>query len=90
MWFYPKALGLFQKEGSSKKAIKTLGEAFKYNMHVPEYLLGKNKITKKEPEHYSLGSKEEAMIYTIDGLKAWQATEGALEWLKNNIPILPF
>jgi len=90
LWLYPKALGLFQKEGNSKKALKTLDEAFQRNNFVPEYLLGKNKIPKKEPEHYSWGSKEEAIIYTLDGQKGWQVTEGALEWLKNNIPILPY
>jgi hypothetical protein len=90
MWLYPKALALFQKEGNSKKANKALSEAFGKNPHVTEYLFENNKIPKKLPDHYSWGSKEEAILYAAEGLKSWQVTDGALEWLKNNIPKSPF
>lgn len=89
LWLYPKALGLFQKEGNSKKADKILKEAFERNKHIPAYLLSKIKLPTKQPEHYSWGSSEEAILYLRDGFKAWQTTEGALEWLKNNVSILP-
>lgn len=89
LWLYPKSLAIYQKEGSSKKANEALTDAFGHNLNVPEYLLGKKKIPSKRIDHYSWGSKEEAIIYCVDGLKAWQITEGALEWLKSNIPKSP-
>jgi hypothetical protein len=85
MWLYPKALGIFQNEGNSKKAVKTLKVAFKRNEYVPEYLLGKKKLPLKQPDYYASGSAEEAALYIREGFNAWQLTDGALEWLKNNI-----
>jgi hypothetical protein len=85
MWLYPKALSIFQKEGSSKKANKALSAALKSNLYVPDYLFEKKKIPKKRPDHYAWGPKEEAILYVAEGLKSWQVIDGAIEWLNNNV-----
>ncbi len=79
---FNKALFLFKKQGSeSKKAVKQIVVAVQGNVHVPKYLLGKSKLPPWRPDSYSLGSREEAVIYVDEALRAWKETPGALLWL---------
>ncbi len=79
---YNRALLYFKKHGiESKKATTQLKKAFEKNELVPKYLLGKIKLPKQIPGSYSMGSKEEAIIYTDDAQRAWKETPGALSWL---------
>ncbi len=76
------ALFLFKKHGpESKKATKQITEAIAGNAHVPKYLLSKIKIPTMTPDSYSPGSKEEAIIYVDEAMRAWKETPGALAWL---------
>lgn len=79
---YNKALLLFKKLGPESKRTSTqLEKAIERNLFVPKYLLSKVKMPKQIPGSYSMGSKEEAVIYTDDALRAWKETPGALNWL---------
>lgn len=79
---YNKSLFLFKKYGAkSKRAEKQINDAISDNPYVPKYLLGKLKIPSQLPDSYSLGSKEEAVIYASEAKRAWEETPGATEWL---------
>jgi len=79
---YNRALLLFKKFGpESKRASSQLEKAIERNLFVPRHLLGKTKMPKQIPGSYSMGSREEAIIYTDDALRAWKETPGALSWL---------
>jgi tetratricopeptide (TPR) repeat protein len=79
---YNKALLLFKKNGpDSKQAINQLKKAVALNPLVPKYLLKKTKMPKQIPNSYSMGSKEEAIIYVDLSMRAWKESLGALAWL---------
>lgn len=79
---YNKALFLFKKHGpESKMTEKQIDCAIRENPVIPKYLLGKLKMPKEMPGSYSLGSREEAIIYANEALCAWKETPGALVWL---------
>ncbi len=82
---YNKALLLFKKIGpDSKRACTQLKKALERNSFVPKYLLGKIKMPKQIPGSYAMGSRDEAIIYTDDALRAWREAHGALAWLQQN------
>lgn len=79
---FNKALFLFKKHGpKSKKAEKQIIAAISDNLHVQKYLLNTLKVPSQTPPSFSLGSKEEAVIYVHEAERAWRETLGALEWL---------
>jgi len=85
-WCYSKALLTFRQSGpKSSGAIKALKYAVKTNPFVPDLLLGTKPMPKTLPPHYSLGSKDEAVIYVDQTRENWSATKGALQWLAENI-----
>jgi len=53
------------------------------NPFVPQYLLGRRKLPPRMPDHYSIGDRNEAIIYVISAAKGWAGTEEALAWLKS-------
>jgi len=84
-WCYSKALLTFRQSGSkSSGAIKALKYAVKTNPFVTDLLLGTKPMPKRMPPHYSLGSKDEAVIYVAQNSDNWSATKGALQWLAEN------
>ena len=52
------------------------------NRFVPSFLLGVTPLPKDEPERYSPGSIEEAILYANQAGDAWDAVPGALQWLR--------
>jgi len=79
---YARALLAFRKEGDGPEARKELEAAIKINPHMLKFLLGRREIPDYIPSYYSLGSKEEALVYGPDSLPAWENTPGAMAWLK--------
>lgn len=77
---YSKALLSFSKSGSINSA-KHLRPALESNAYVPQYLLGQKHIPWFPPAMYSLGSEEEAIIYSAEADEAWETVPGALDWL---------
>jgi tetratricopeptide (TPR) repeat protein len=84
-WLYSRALWVFRSEGKSVKANKCLKEALKENRFVPSYLLGRKRLPMRMPEYIGFGYESEAVEYANDGIRAWQKTEGALEWLAGSL-----
>jgi len=79
---YNKALWLYKKYGSnSNEANEQLRHAIEENKYVPPYLLGNQKLPLETPDSYSIGGKDEAMIYAEEAMRAWNETPGALKWL---------
>jgi tetratricopeptide (TPR) repeat protein len=82
VWNYTRALLAFRKEGDSEEARKLLKKARKSNKYVPRYLLQEELPGAEPPAAYTPGSTEEAQEYLASFLASWRATEGALDWLK--------
>ena len=84
-WCYSKALLTFRQSGAKASgAIKALKYAVKTNPFVADLLLGTKRMPKTLPPHYSIGSKDEAVIYVAQNSDNWSATKGALQWLAEN------
>jgi len=81
-WMYSGALYEFRKNGRSRKADKQLIKAIAYNPHVPDYLLGKKKLSAQQISFYSPGDENEAIEYTQVAIRPWMMTPGALVWLR--------
>lgn len=79
---YNKALYQFIK--GDEEAIETLEQAYENNAFVPHYLLGERIFYRKVPD-YSPGTEDEAKSYSFMSRKAWEKTEGALEWLEESL-----
>lgn len=79
---YTQALAAFRKSGKSAQVTKAFAKAVEGNKFVPDYLLGRKPLPKEEPDSYSIGSDEEAVIYVGLFMEPWQQTSGALEWLR--------
>ena len=85
VWAYSKALLTFRSKRDTPTARKHLKKAIEVNKYVSAYLLEHEPLPISKPQTYSLGTKEEAIFcYTIIRI-AWQMTEGALEWLEENL-----
>lgn len=71
----------FRKEGPSAAAKSALKNARKRNAYVPGMLTGAVSTPKHIADYFTLGSKEEAVIYVLQNKENWSATPGALQWL---------
>lgn len=85
VWSYSRALQLFRQEGAGARADGALAQAIADNPHVPEFLLGKQKLPKTPPPYIGFGDESEAVDYALEALASWRATSGALEWLRERV-----
>lgn len=83
-WLYTRALLSFRHAGETMKAQKELGKAMAANKYVVDYLLERKPLPNLDPRMYSIGSKEEAMLYIDMFFSRWQSTDGAIEWLRKS------
>jgi tetratricopeptide (TPR) repeat protein len=83
---YSEALLSFRRFGHDNTD-KYLKKALLSNSHVPHFLLGLKPLPWSQPDSYSLGSEEEAIIYATDAYDIWKNTTGALAWLADVIRI---
>jgi tetratricopeptide (TPR) repeat protein len=72
----------YLRHGASEDTVALLAEANLNNPHILPMLTGAKRIPKAEPEMYSPGSKEEAVIYARQGVTTWRLFPEALDWLK--------
>jgi tetratricopeptide (TPR) repeat protein len=86
LWCYGRALALFQREGDSAAGRDALRTAVRANRHVPQFLTGEADWPGLEPTGYMPGSREEAMVCDTDLGDAWDATPGAIDWLRKQAP----
>jgi tetratricopeptide (TPR) repeat protein len=82
MWLYARSLWTFRREGDSPVARASLRRALGANRRVPAYLIGKRELPHADPPSYALRSDEEAVICARALAVVWQATSGAVEWLR--------
>ncbi|MBI4802158.1 MAG: SEC-C domain-containing protein [Elusimicrobia bacterium] len=85
-WLVMKALCAFIGEGASPRAGELLKDAVRRNEFLAAYLLGDKQMPKDLPEHFALGSQEEAASCAADVLPAWRVS-GASEWLRGVLSI---
>lgn len=88
-WLYPLALYHFQRAGDSETARAALRLARSQNHHVVLLLLGRTVMPREDPDSYSPGSFDEAVLYACVGRSSWQQVPGALEWLRGGKPAQP-
>jgi tetratricopeptide (TPR) repeat protein len=81
-WAYAGALVAFRRTGDSPEARALLAKAKKTNKHVTGYLCGDEPLPRDQPEHYSPGDENEAVLYAASAIGAWKTTPGALAWLR--------
>jgi tetratricopeptide (TPR) repeat protein len=79
---YNRALLQFRRNSESAAAMRALSSALGGNPHVPDYLLGEIELPGEPPAMIGFGGLDEAAAYAIDALDVWQATPGALDWLR--------
>ena len=82
IWLYTHALLMYRRYGPSRKTTKQLIEAMEYNPHVPDYLLGRQRLPKGLPDYIGFGDDSEAIVYVSESAHLWRQQEGALEWLR--------
>ncbi|MFQ5946299.1 MAG: hypothetical protein ACE5NC_08630, partial [Anaerolineae bacterium] len=86
LWQYGRALWMFRREGDSRPARESLGQALRANRRVPRYLTGDEELPEDDAPSYALGSDEEAVICARALGGVWQAMPGAGRWLATQIP----
>ncbi|NOJ26788.1 MAG: hypothetical protein DA330_02090 [Nitrososphaera sp.] len=82
---YTRVLYLFKKDGDTEKAREELGEAVRWNPHVVSWLLTPKLPKIKIGAYITSGGKDEAYVYARDWRKSWEKTEGAIDWLVENL-----
>ena len=85
-WSWTTALAAFRREGDTPAARRLLLMAFKENKHIPAYLCGERAVPKSLPPFMSMGGEDEAVHYVSESAKGWSNTEGAIDWLRANLP----
>ncbi len=86
-WLYLKAQVEFRREGPiGRTAQKAIAAAIKFNPHVLELLMADH--PPMMPEHYALGSPEEAAIVIEEQLGSWTESEGFVEWMLQRAAVL--
>jgi tetratricopeptide (TPR) repeat protein len=82
-WLYARTLIEFRTWGDSDRVREMLDSAFRSNDILPEYLIALRHEPDRLPDSFSLGTGDEAIIVLRDLGEAWQATPGALDWLRD-------
>jgi tetratricopeptide (TPR) repeat protein len=82
IWPYARTLWLLRTEGDTPRTTAALDEAIRVNPHVVKYLLKPESLPEQRPPHFALGSKDEAAYAADELLDAFEATTGALPWLR--------
>ena len=79
---FNRALFAFKTQGPSEEAINALKAAMFANRFVAAKLLAKQPC--EAPDAYGLGDQREASYYAHYAHPVWQATDGAISWLKQH------
>lgn len=83
-WSWSRALLAFRQSGDNAAARKVLAAAVANNRHVLPFLIGRQNLPAEPPPYYSPGGRNEAQTYAVEGIEAWAAAPGALDWLRTN------
>jgi tetratricopeptide (TPR) repeat protein len=85
-WPYARLLVRYRLEGESAGARDALDAGIAANPHVVSYLLKPDSMPFGRPSHYTLGSREEAVIVAEDLGRAYADAPGLFEWLASRRP----
>jgi tetratricopeptide (TPR) repeat protein len=89
LWAYNQALLAFRRERDTAESRRLLKSAYARNRFVPSFMLGEEPLPGEAPDMYSIGSREEAVLYTGDSLSIWRSTPGALTWFNEVVAKRP-
>ncbi|HWY85172.1 MAG TPA: hypothetical protein VNX28_00530, partial [Gemmataceae bacterium] len=81
-WAYARALLSFRLEGDTIASRQLLKKAKKTNKHVPDLLLDRQPPPAEQPDYYTPGDKNEALIFVSRYLVGWKSTAGAIAWVR--------
>lgn len=81
-WRFGHALWIFSRDGETPEAAAQLQRAHDVNRHVLPLVLGRLGMPLQLPEHYQLGSKDEAAYAASVLIPAVARVDGALDWLE--------
>ncbi len=81
VWHYNNALYHFKKMGKSAKSDEALLQAYNFNKHVMDYMLGLKELPDEAPQYIGRGDDNEAVAYIFDAIHTWGKTDGALDWM---------
>jgi tetratricopeptide (TPR) repeat protein len=79
---WSRALLAFRRGGDCEQSRRALTEATAANGFVAALLTGAETLPKTAPAFYSLGGKDEAVMYCQRFAEAWPLTPGAIEWVR--------
>ncbi|QQR59346.1 MAG: tetratricopeptide repeat protein [Candidatus Melainabacteria bacterium] len=82
---YTRALLYFRQDGASSRSAQALIEAFKSNIHVPVFLSDIVDLPQELPDPIGIGDDSEAVAYAMEYCYLWADTEGALEWMSDEL-----
>ena len=86
-WAYTLALLAYRQQGDSPESRGLLLHAEETNRFVPAYLVGAKQLPADPPPYISVGDENEAASYTIQFLKNWRGTVGAIPWLRKALKV---
>ncbi len=81
-WAYTRALLAFRRSGPGEASRDRLAEARRINPDVSARLLGEATSTTQPSEAAEFGDEDEAATYASEARRHWDATPGALDWLR--------
>ena len=84
---YGRVLHLLQRRGDVDETRLALRAARAVNHHVPDFLTGTRAAPEEFPETNEPGGEAEALLYCDLMGPAWEATEGAVTWLRTQSPV---
>jgi tetratricopeptide (TPR) repeat protein len=88
-WAWGAALAAFRRHGDNAESRRLLKDAIKVNKHVRPYLLGDKKLPKKLPPYMGFGDASEAVWYVSECKRGWDATPGAIDWVRSYVAAPP-
>lgn len=83
-WAYTKALLAFRKSGDTELSRGLLDVAIATNEFVVDYLVDDRPIP-PEPDTYTYGDEDEAIVCGAACRGIWSQTDGAIDWLRENV-----
>ena len=84
---YARALVLFRREGDARTARDALADAIRANRHAASFLVDPDSAPERSGESAAPGSKVEAVQVCLSLAAVFDATPGAIDWLRANTPL---
>jgi tetratricopeptide (TPR) repeat protein len=83
---YARALVLFRQDPGASVARDALADAIRANRHAASFLIDPDSTPERSGELVAPGSKDEAVEVSLSLARVFDATPGAIDWLRASIP----